>query len=871
MYKNRSALALFISLFFVGASAYASSLPENYSVLAGNDAVADPAALSPKDAALIDGSHPLHIDDSSGIPSFLWAAPDSVNKVVGRALKARTRAAIEQTARKHLARYASLYRFDKTAQAGARLQHIHRIGDSGYIVRLGQQVNGIEVFAQQMNLLLGPSLELSAISGYLAPRVASAKSFFHWSATQAIGAAFHDLHREILPVKQLRLHKRQGVYQWYALQTALPATAKHDLNKPVRIKKVLYPLSKGLEPAYYMELSTGSTDGGNDKANYAYVISAVNGALLLRRNMTQSDTAATPFTYRVWADNTTLMPYDSPYGDEALTPLMTLPAKPVSPVVSNLISLSCGPISTCDPWLVATATETVGNNVEAYADLKRPSGFSQGDVHATGTAPNTFDYAYTFSAPDDLKHANQLNAAIVQAFYAANFMHDWLYDHGFDEMAGNGQKNNYRRGGMDGDPMHVEVNDYQGTDNANMTTPLDGAFATMQLYPWSRNAKLKLVVDVNGNHIRYDVTSADFGPSQFSLTGKKIVLIDDGVETNSTGGIGSVSDGCQAPLVNAAELVDAVALIDRGDCKFVDKVKNAQNAGAIAALIANNVGGAMIPLGGRDNTIHIPALGIDQYAGLAIKLAMLKTTVTAMMVQKHGRPYNSALDSSLVIHEWGHFLSQRLVWLNNNQGNSLGEGWSDFLALLAMVKEQDRSIAGNEQFQAPYAVGQYVSTIQPASYQFGIRRYPYSTDFSKNPLTFKHIKDGIALPKAVPAAPGTDMKGYSNSEVHNSGEVWASMLWEVYSSLLNDSARLTFAEAQNRMLDYLVASLKMTPANPTFLEARDALLVVAKARDLADYELFWRAFAKRGAGIDAKAPGHYSNNNAGVVEDFTTP
>lgn len=877
MYKTPYLLALSISLVFAGTSLQASALPADYSVL--DNTIPDSMALSAESAALIDSSHPLQIDGSSQLPTFLWAAPDSTSKPpLHSRSKIVTDTLIEQAARRHLVRYARLYQLGKTAQASAKLQHVHRIGDSAYIVRLGQQVNGIEVFASRMNLLLDRSLQLSAISGHLAPQATTAKSSsgsFKWRAAQAIAAAFHDLHQQDLPVRQLKLQKQQGVYQWYALQSPLPANVEHDLSKPVRIKKVLYPLAKRLEPAYYIELSTKETTTDSNRTNYAYVISAENGALLLRNNMTHSDSA---FTYRVWADDATLMPYDSPYGNnDALTPLITPVTKLASPIVSNLLTLSCGPISTCDPWLPDTATETIGNNVEAYVDLTKPDGFSPGDIHAGTTAPYTFDYGYNFSAPDDLEHTDQLQAAIVQAFYTANFMHDWLYDHGFDELAGNGQDNNYRRGGIDGDRMLVEVNDYSGTDNANMTTPLDGASATMQLFPWTNDGAKKFVVDVNGKKYRYTTTSADFGPAKFSLSDKKIVLLDDGVTITSSGdAAGSAYDACQTPIVNVADLVGAIALIDRGDCKFATKAKNAQDAGAIAVLIANNKAEAMIHMAGTgdpaiDDSISIPVLGINQDAGTTLKRALARTAVTAMMVRKPGMPYNSALDNSIVIHEWGHFLSQRLVWLHNNQGNSMGEGWSDFLALLAIVKEQDRGIAGNEQFQAPYAVAQYVSSPQPASYLSGIRRYPYSTDLGKNPLTFKHISDGVALPAGVPAASGTDMTGSSNSEVHNSGEVWASMLWEAYTALLNDSGRLSFSEAQNRMLDYLVASLKMTAANPTFLEARDALLVVAKARDPADYALFWQAFAKRGAGIDAKAPKHYSKNHAGVVEDFTTP
>jgi hypothetical protein len=95
------------------------------------------------------------------------------------------------------------------------------------------------------------------------------------------------------------------------------------------------------------------------------------------------------------------------------------------------------------------------------------------------------------------------------------------------------------------------------------------------------------------------------------------------------------------------------------------------------------------------------------------------------------------------------------------------------------------------------------------------------------------------------------------------------MLWECYAALLNDSARLTFEQARERMKTYLVASLKLTPVNPTLLEARDALLAAAFVADRDDHALFVRAFAKRGAGPRAVAsPDRFDRSNAGVVESF---
>jgi hypothetical protein len=108
---------------------------------------------------------------------------------------------------------------------------------------------------------------------------------------------------------------------------------------------------------------------------------------------------------------------------------------------------------------------------------------------------------------------------------------------------------------------------------------------------------------------------------------------------------------------------------------------------------------------------------------------------------------------------------------------------------------------------------------------------------SKDPLTFKHIANGTPLPTTAPVSFGED--GSFNAEVHSTGEIWATMLWECYAALLRDP-RYTFVAAQERMKRYLVASLKLTPVDPTLLEARDAVLAAAIAVDEQDYRLFCR-------------------------------
>ncbi len=81
----------------------------------------------------------------------------------------------------------------------------------------------------------------------------------------------------------------------------------------------------------------------------------------------------------------------------------------------------------------------------------------------------------------------------------------------------------------------------------------------------------------------------------------------------------STTDAC-SPITNAFAIAGRIALVDRGTCGFIVKVKNLQNAGAIAAIVADNAPDSPpAPLGGADPTITIPAARILRVTGNAIK------------------------------------------------------------------------------------------------------------------------------------------------------------------------------------------------------------------------------------------------------------
>jgi hypothetical protein len=151
------------------------------------------------------------------------------------------------------------------------------------------------------------------------------------------------------------------------------------------------------------------------------------------------------------------------------------------------------------------------------------------------------------------------------------------------------------------------------------------------------------------------------------------------------------------------------------------------------------------------------------------------------------------------------------------------------------------------------------------NYYYSIRRYPYTADRMKNPLTFKHISNSVVLPVGPPRSP---ISGGPNSEVHNAGEVWCAALWEVFVNLV---AKHQHEEAERRMLTYVIGGLKVTPLRPTFTQARDAIIVAVSSIDADDLPEVWAGFAKRGMGVNAVSPPASSTSLAGVVESFDTP
>jgi hypothetical protein len=170
-------------------------------------------------------------------------------------------------------------------------------------------------------------------------------------------------------------------------------------------------------------------------------------------------------------------------------------------------------------------------------------------------------------------------------------------------------------------------------------------------------------------------------------------------------------------------------------------------------------------------------------------------------------------DPTVIWHENTHGLSNRLVaggstgCLGGIQSGGMGEGWSDWVAATLL----------NNPVIGAYVTGNATTGIRKAS-------------MANSPFTYANIQDGTM------------------TEVHNAGEIWAATLWD---------ARVALGAAVMNQL--VVSGLKLTPCNPTMLQARDGIIQAdANLNAGANRCKLWTAFAGRQMGTGASSP----NNNS---------
>lgn len=187
-----------------------------------------------------------------------------------------------------------------------------------------------------------------------------------------------------------------------------------------------------------------------------------------------------------------------------------------------------------------------------------------------------------------------------------------------------------------------------------------------------------------------------------------------------------------------------------------------------------------------------------------------------------GPPAYEAFDNGRIIHELAHGLTTRLTGTPANSGclnnlEQMGEGWSDWYALMLTQRPEDTRTDPRG------------SATLPA---------PYSTDFEVNGYTHGDIAE-VSVP-------------------HGVGFVWATILWEMTWDLVDaygfdpDLYDADGGAGNQVALRLVTEALKLQPCGPGFVDGRDAILQADQGLFGGSYaEVLWGAFARRGLGFSA--------------------
>ncbi len=487
-------------------------------------------------------------------------------------------------------------------------------------------------------------------------------------------------------------------------------------------------------------------------------------------------------------------------------------------------------------------TITRGNNVHAYLDEFNADAPSSPEPD--GGADLIFDFPYDSSSSS--QSIQNQKAAVTNLFYMNNMMHDITYSFGFDEKAGNFQDYNFGKGGTGGDHVNAQAQDGSGRNNANFSTPSDGLSGRMQMFLWDgANGGVFNVVQDDGTTWAVDIVPAGFGA--------KIPTppIEGRAQEADDGSI-NPSRACEEPL---NDMKGKVAIIDRGTCEFGFKSLNAQKAGAIAVLICGfdnsrvNMGGGevgdqvSIPVfyAPRNECVKIRALTEGSF-----KIRIGREEVQDSVIN------DGDFDNGVIAHEYGHGISNRLTGgpsasgcLSN--GEQMGEGWSDFFALVLTHRPGDKGTDTR-------GIGNFV-TSQPID-GVGIRTKPYSTDLEVNDFTYFSART-LSIP-------------------HGLGSVWCTMLWEMYWAFIDEygfDPDLSNKNSGNAQAIQLVMDgMKLQPCRPGFVDGRDAILLADSLNNGGVNScLIWKAFAKRGLGYGADQGSSTSIGDAEEKESFEVP
>jgi hypothetical protein len=307
----------------------------------------------------------------------------------------------------------------------------------------------------------------------------------------------------------------------------------------------------------------------------------------------------------------------------------------------------------------------------------------------------------------------------------------------------------------------------------------------------------------------------------------------------------------------------------KGGAELDPEIGNAQNAAlsnnAFAVTNQATVPASGIGLTGRNNANQITLQ--DGVPGITNQYLFQP------VVGFYGPCADGDLDASIFLHEYGHAISNRLIagpdtGLSGQQGGSMGESWSDLIAIEYLNEFGLAGSRGEDRFaEGAYATGNKAR---------GIRDYNLAP--SKNPLNYSDF--------------GFDTTG---PEVHADGEIWNAIQMNVREALVkkydatypstNKALQKACAVGRTetgavgptwdkcpgnrRYITYLFdAMIGQQNGSPSMVDMKDVELASILLRGGADYGTVADAFAQRGLG---KGSSSKTSEDTDPVPSFASP
>lgn len=519
-------------------------------------------------------------------------------------------------------------------------------------------------------------------------------------------------------------------------------------------------------------------------------------------------------------------------------------------------------------------THSRGNNAFVQEDANGNNG---NGIRAEGGASLAFDFSY---GGQSALPTSYTSAASTNLFYMANIIHDVWYQYGFDEASGNFQQNNLGRGGVTTPTGDAILGDSQDgysqktptLNNASFSPQNDGVSPKIQMFMWNLGAPAVKFITVNspaaiaGEYpaVTNNFKTTDAIPVPVAPNGITSDLILYTNTPNPGSNPVTAHNGCLPPT---NVIRGKIALLRRGNCGFSDKVKNAQDAGALAVIVYDTVPNNPLRISMNSEAvlgITIPAIFVSKEIGDSF-IAQLASGPVNVKLETPANLYLYAdgdFDNGIIGHEYGHGISTRLIGGGNaacmTNLEQAGEGWSDWFSLMMQIKAGDVGAT-------PIPIGTYA--INQPNDGKGIRTllgsadspdYSYSTDMTLNPLTLKDSN----YPYVV-----------SNNYRYELGDVWASMMWDLTWAYIDkygfDPDIYNGTGGNNKVMRLALDALKLEVCNrSSFVSMRNHLFAADQATTGgADYCMIAEVFRRRGLGSKASSGSAAVNNDQ--VEDFT--